>query len=68
MQHNPSWFEHVDLMQVLIASLFLVVAWFLVRTLRGIDRNQTELFNRMHLVEKDLYTLQGEHKAQHSGK
>jgi uncharacterized integral membrane protein len=60
---SPSWFEHVDLMQALIAGLFLVVLWFFVRTLRKIDANQGLLFGKMDDLCKDFYTLQGEHQA-----
>lgn len=28
---NPSWYEHVDLMQVIIVLLILIVAWFIRR-------------------------------------
>ncbi len=62
---NPTWFEHVDLMQILIAALFLMVAWFIVRTLRQIDRNQTELFERQVQLERDFYELRGEHRSHH---
>ena len=60
---TPSWFEHVDLMQAIIAGLFLVVLWFLIRTLRKIDTNQGLLFKKIDDLCKDFYTLQGEHQA-----
>jgi len=60
---SPSWFEHVDLMQAIIAGLFLVVLWFLIRTLRKIDTNQGLLFKKIDDLCKDFYTLQGEHQA-----
>jgi hypothetical protein len=60
---SPSWFQHADLMNVTIGALFLTVIWFMIRTLRKIDENQTNLFNRMSIVEKDLYELRGEHQA-----
>jgi uncharacterized membrane protein YhdT len=60
---TPSWFEHVDLMQAIIAGLFLVVLWFLIRTLRKIDTNQGLLFKKIDDLRKDFYTLQGEHQA-----
>lgn len=63
---NPSWFEHVDLINTVAAALFMAVIWFMVQTLKKIDTNQTELFNRLNTIEKDLYELRGEHKAQHS--
>jgi hypothetical protein len=60
---EPSWFEHVDLMQIIIAGLFMLILWFLTRTLRKIDGNQSLLFSKLDAVCKDFYTLQGEHQA-----
>ena len=60
---TPSWFEHADLMQATIAGLFVVVLWFLIRTLRKIDTNQGLLFKKIDDLCKDFYTLQGEHQA-----
>ena len=59
----PSWFEHVDLMQVVIAGLFVMVLWFLTRTLGKIDSNQSRLFQKLDEVCKQVDTLQGEHNA-----
>lgn len=59
----PSWFEHVDLMSLLVWALILIVVWFLVRTLKKIDTNQALLFSKMDKLCEDFYTLQGEHKA-----
>jgi uncharacterized membrane protein (UPF0182 family) len=60
---NPSWFEHVDLMQVLVAVLITVVAWFFVRTLKKIDANQTCLFDKYDNHEQRLSHLEGAHEA-----
>lgn len=60
---TPSWYHHVDLINVIAGMLFMSVIWFMIRTLKKIDENQTNLFNRMSAVEKDLYRLQGEHEA-----
>jgi uncharacterized membrane protein YhdT len=59
----PSWYEHVDLMQAVIAGLFLLALWFLVRTLTKIDANQSLLFKKVDELCKDFYTLRGEHDA-----
>lgn len=59
----PSWFEHVDLMSLIVWALILVVVWFLVRTLRKIDTNQALLFSKMDDLCADFYTLRGEHNA-----
>lgn len=60
---DPSWFEHVDLMSLIIWALILVVVWFFLRTLRKIDTNQTRLFERLDTLCQDFYTLRGEHNA-----
>lgn len=60
---SPSWFQHVDLMNVLITALFGIVAWFLVRTLKKIDANQALLVSRIDCLSKDFYHLKGEHDA-----
>jgi hypothetical protein len=39
---NPSWFEHVDLMQLIIALLILIVGWF---AKRDITRIETKIVN-----------------------
>jgi len=60
---KPSWLEHFDLMQVVIAALFTSVCWFFIRTLRQIDKSQCELFDRMRKMENDFSELKGEHQA-----
>ncbi len=40
-----------------------VIGWFIVRTLRQIDRNQTELWTHMDNHEKRLSTLEGAHNT-----
>lgn len=45
-----------------IASIAIsVIAYFLVRTLKQIDRNQSNLFQRIHDLETEFHTLKGEH-------
>lgn len=70
MTAQPSWFEHVDLMQVLIGVLFCIVTFFFVRTLKGLDRNQDLLFSKHNKLEEKhnilatvVAELKGEHKA-----
>lgn len=48
---------------VLINGLFLIVGFFLVRTLRKIDANQSELFDQINKLREDFYTLRGEHNT-----
>lgn len=55
------------IVQSLVGLLVGIVGFFASRTLRSVDSNQSTLFERMHILEKDFYTLQGEHKTQHKG-
>lgn len=60
---NPSWFAFPDLMQGVIVLLFSGFMYFSIRALKKIDANQSELFARLHDLEKNFYELSGEHKA-----
>ncbi len=60
---QPTWWEHVDLMQVVIGGLFMLILWFTARTLKKIDTNQTNMFRMIDDLRKDFYTLKGEHEA-----
>lgn len=59
------WAEHALLIQVVASLLITIVGYFAIRTLKGIDRNQSELFKRLHTLETDFYCLRGEHNAMH---
>lgn len=37
----PSWYEHVDLMQIIIVALILIVAWFMKRDLNRFEDKLT---------------------------
>ena len=63
MTPQPTWFSHPDLMQVAIFLLFAGFMWFLVRTLKKIDLNQTDLYNKYNDVNKRLSNLEGQHEA-----
>lgn len=43
----------VGLLRILITALFGIIAWFLIRTLKQIDANQTEIYNRLRDVETE---------------
>ncbi len=60
---NPTWYQHPDFMQVLIVMLAGVVAWFAIRALQKIDRNQTKLFEAWEDLSRQVNQLQGEHNA-----
>lgn len=48
---------------ILFGGLMSITGFLSARTLNKIDANQQELFNRLHLLEKDFYELRGEHKS-----
>ncbi len=55
-----------ELMQQIDPYAYLaivVIGWFIVRTLRQIDRNQTELWGHMDDHEKRLSEIEGEHRV-----
>lgn len=52
---------HVDFVQVLLA----IIAFFLVRTLNKIDKNQGLLFGKINKVESSLNRLLGAHEVNH---
>jgi hypothetical protein len=52
---------HVDFIQLLLA----IVAFFMIRTLNKIDRNQGLLFGKINKVEGRLNRLLGAHDVNH---
>jgi FtsH-binding integral membrane protein len=56
---EPSWTEHVDLMTVLIGSLFLAVTWFAIKTLRTFESNQDLLFSKFNTLNDAFHELKG---------
>ncbi|MHB8149982.1 MAG: hypothetical protein ACYDIB_07445 [Desulfobulbia bacterium] len=55
--------EHFDVVQWLLGAMFLLIMSLVARTLKSVDRNQTELFGRLKDLEKEFYELKGEHRA-----
>ncbi len=53
--------EHIDMIQLLLA----VVAFFLVRTLNKIDKNQGLMFSRLEKLESRFSRLLGAHETNH---
>lgn len=51
----------VGVILVLISILFMILGWFMVRTLKQVDSNQTELWREMKDVRNGLTVLQTEH-------
>lgn len=60
---QPTWTEHLDLIQWIIGALFLSLVWFIVRTLKKIDANQNMLFEKYGDVHERLSHLEGAHDA-----
>ncbi len=58
-----SWAEHADLLNIILAFLFVSLVGIVVWQIKKIDNNQTTLFKRLDELSKDFYTLEGEHKA-----
>lgn len=52
---------HIDFIQLLLAA----VAFFLIRTLNKIDKNQGLLFGKINKVEGTLNRLLGAHEVNH---
>lgn len=63
----PTMAEHPDALQIIIAMCFAVLSFFMCRTLRQIDRNQDQLFERINTLSKDFYELKGAHDAKSCG-
>ncbi len=58
---GPSWFEHVDLMQVVIVVLLSYVAW----TIRGFVSRVNRTHSLMQKMIKVIVMLVAEHKKNH---
>jgi hypothetical protein len=63
MEPKPSWYEHVDFMEILIGGLLGMVLFFMLRTLSKIDRNQNRLFQVLDDLRCEFYTIRGEHNV-----
>jgi len=64
---QPDWIAHANsvttIVGFLVAGLFTIVCWFLIRTIGKIDANQTELFKKYGDHEHRLSVLEGSHAA-----
>ena len=65
---EPTWYALPDVMQLIIGILFAAFLWFMVRTLKQIDTNQRILFQRLESLEKEFYTMRGEHNVRYPGR
>lgn len=55
--------EAVQQLQPYAALALAIIGWFIVRTLRQIDRSQVEQWKHIDEMEQRLSILQGEHNA-----
>lgn len=65
---QPDWGILLKIFAVGWSTLMSILGFLAIRTLNKIDSNQTELFNRVHSIEKDFYELRGEHYAHDKGR
>ncbi|MCX8070223.1 MAG: hypothetical protein N2738_06940 [Thermodesulfovibrionales bacterium] len=56
-------FTLIELSLICVGVLWSITSFFLIRTLKQIDTNQSELFERLHKVETQLACLVGEHNV-----
>jgi len=61
MHLTIDWQVVFQIVGSIAAIIISIVGFFSARTLRQIDQNQRELFDRVHVLEVDFYTLKGEH-------
>ena len=69
---DPTWFEHVDLMQVIMGGMFMALGWFMIRTLHSIEKTLCVLFKKYEEIDKkhdclrgEFNQMRGEHIARH---
>lgn len=63
VQPGISWIEQWDVLRIIVGSLFLIVGFFLVRTLTKFDKNQDLIFERLRETENELAELKGRCEA-----
>jgi predicted mannosyl-3-phosphoglycerate phosphatase (HAD superfamily) len=72
--NTPSWFEHVDLMQVILVAAMGVIIFMFKRWLDRSDEDRKvqtkineDLYTKHSTLRSDFDELKGEHKANTSG-
>lgn len=67
---SPSWWEHVDLMQVLLGVLLIYVVWTFKRALQKFDESQTnasktfvDLYERLNALDKRVVHVETTHEV-----
>lgn len=62
-QEPKSMIEHFDFIWVILIFTIGIIVFFAIRAMNKFGDNQTELFNRMRVTEKELSYLRGEHET-----
>jgi hypothetical protein len=67
---NPSWFEHVDLMQIALVTALGIIVWFFRQGLKSFQDTLTEhgrcikdLYEKHNALAGEVSQLKGEHTA-----
>ena len=64
--NEPSWVD-IDLVTTLISSLFIIISWFIIQTLRKFEKNQDLLFEKYNNLSGRLSHLEGSHESRIQG-
>lgn len=59
---TPSWYEHVDLLSILVGTLFLIVGWFFVRTLNRLSQLNDDISKTLIAHGERISCLEGKHE------
>lgn len=65
--HDPSWFEHVDLMQVLVTALIAYAVWTIRKFTISLRHDINSMTAMIRRIKDALITLSTEHVRNHSG-
>ena len=60
---EPSWFEHVDFMQVCLVGALGYIVWTFQRYINSSDNRFEDLYQKFNGLSNALHELKGEHNA-----
>jgi hypothetical protein len=60
---NPSWIEHVDLIQVVIAALMAYMVFTLRELVNWFKASIADLYGKFNRLNEEFSELKGEHNA-----
>lgn len=60
---QPSWWEHVDLMQVLLVGCLVYITWSFRTMVTDFKKMFADLYDKYNNLADDFHELKGEHKA-----